>query len=145
MDFERFKRRVQSAPESGGRQDGPPEGLVYHRFLEEMFAALESGRFPDFTARECAESLGVLKLRFGAFLGELEDFPCSEGEDAFLVKERMGQALVGMIGLLEELVDLVHTPRDDRAAVLLAAFRQHNEVILAINQEMEALAAERRL
>lgn len=145
MDFERFKRRVQSVPESGGRQDGPSEGLVYHRFLEEMFAALESRRFPYFTARECVESLRALKLRFGAFLRELEKFPCSEGEDAFLVKERMGQALVGMIGLLEELLGLVQTPCDGRVAVLLAAFRQQNEVILEINQEMEALSAEHRL
>lgn len=141
MEFERFKRRVQSAAPQGGS----PEGLVYHRFLEEMFAALESGRFPDFSASECAESLGVLKLRFGAFLDELKDFPCVEGEDAFLVKERMGQALVGMIAVLDELVDLVDTPLDQRVAVLMAAFRQHNEVILEINREMEALSAEHRL
>lgn len=140
MDFEQFKRRV-GAGEVGAPLGATEPGQVYQRFLEETFEALRTRRHPSFTAREAAESLSILARRFRTFLVELERHDCAGDAAAEEVSARMGRALLEMVASVEELRELAATPEDERVGEILARFRQASDVILEVQQEMQAATA----
>lgn len=145
MQFEQFKRKMKSAEESASAQSAQAPDLVYYRFVQEMFEALRSFRYKGFSPRECVESLGILELRFGSFLNELDHHDCGGDAVAQLAARNLSEALTSMLDILAHLALLAETPHDERVDLLVEEFRRCNEVILGVNSEMNQLAAESRL
>jgi len=145
MEFEQFKRKMQSDKEILERKEVRIDDLIYHKFLKEMIEALREKKYSNFTSNDYVESLHILQLRFGSFLDELENFDNEGNKDADDVEQRIGGALIDMLDILEELKSLPEDPDNERFDQLLIAFRECHQEILNVNKEMEDLARKEKL
>lgn len=145
MQFEQFKRRMQTDQEIHQEKELGIEDLVYHKFLTGMVEAVREGKYRNFTINDYVESLNILQVRFGSFLDELLGYNTGGGKEAEEVKSRMVNALTGILDILEEMKNLPEDPDNKSFDRLLEDFKTLNQDILDVNREMEALAKENKL
>ena len=145
MQFEQFKRKIQTDKQIVEEPQLGIEDLVYHKFLKEMVEAVRGGKYKNFTIHDYVEQLGILQIRFGSFFEELHNYNTGDDEGAEIIKGRMLNALAGILDILEELKSLPEDPENERFDQLVEDFRLCNQDIYEVNREMETLAREKKL
>lgn len=145
MEFEQFKRKMQTDQEIHQEKELGIEDLVYHKFLVGMVEAIRENKYKNFTINDYVESLNILQVRFGSFLDELVNYNTGGGKEAEEVKSRMSNALTGILDILEELKNLPEDPDNENSDRLLEEFKAWNQDILDVNREMESLAKANKL
>ena len=145
MQFEQFKRKMQTDQEIHQEKELGIEDLVYHKFLVGMVEAVREEKYKNFTINDYVENLNILQVRFGSFLDELINYNTGGGKEAEEVKGRMMSALTGILDILEELKNLPEDPDNESFDRLLEEFKAWNQDILDVNREMESIAKEKKL
>lgn len=145
MEFEQFKRKMQTDQDIHQEKELGIEDLVYHKFLVGMVEAVREEKYKNFTINDYVENLNILQVRFGSFLDELMNYNTGGGQEAEAVKGRMMSALAGILDILEELKNLPEDPDNENFDRLLEEFRAWNQDILDVNREMESMAKENKL
>ncbi len=145
MQFEQFKRKMQTDQEIHQEKELGIEDLVYHKYLVGMVDAVREEKYKNFTVNDYVESLNILQVRFGSFLDELVNYNTGGEKEAEEVKARMMSALAGILDILEELKNLPEDPDNENFDRLLEEFKAWNQDILDVNKEMESMTKENKL
>lgn len=142
MQFEQFRKKMESNMETMHRREVLIGELVYHKYLKDMMEAIRENKYENFGEEEFQESIDALLNRFDSMSQSLGEFDTEKNEDSERAKSILSSALNGIVYVLEELQSFPDNPNDERFDSLLSQFREHSQSILDLNTEMEKLSSQ---